>query len=420
MFAGDANDRPDREVDAQLGCSRFARRVAIREITMFRFDPFSSETDANPFPAYQRLRDEFPCFWSEEANMWVLSRFADIVSALNDWGTFSSAQGNMMTELPNRAGATLGTTDPPRHDRLRALVQYAFMKRNLDSLSGLIRDIAREAAQAIRDQERFDFIGDFSSKFTVRVLFAALGLPLGDEAEVRRKAVMMVQSDPVTRNKGPEHIAAYEWMQAYAAKVIAERRANPQNDLISHFAQAEIDGDRLNEREVLLTTTTLIMAGVESLGGFMSMFGYNLASLPEARRAVVANPALLADAIEESLRYNTSAQRFRRCLTKDVELHGQRLHAGQFVCLAYGSGNRDERQYPSADVYDVTRKPRGHLGFGGSVHACLGASIARLSIKVAMEEFNSVFPDYHRAEENPPWMPSSTFRSPMRLMLEVA
>jgi cytochrome P450 len=386
---------------------------------MFRFDPFSSDTDANPFPAYQRLRDEFPCFWSEEANMWVLSRFADIVNALNDWATFSSAQGNMMTELPNRAGATLGTTDPPRHDRLRALVQYAFMKRNLDSLTGPIRDIARGAAEAIRDQERFDFIADFSSKFTVRVLFAALGLPLGDEAEVRRKAVMMVQSDPVTRNKGPEHIAAYEWMQAYAAKVIAERRANPQNDLISHFALAEIDGDRLNEREVLLTTTTLIMAGVESLGGFMSMFGYNLANFAETRRAVVANPALLADAIEESLRYNTSAQRFRRCLTKDIELHGQHLRAGQFVCLAYGSGNRDERQYPSADVYDVARKPRGHLGFGGSVHACLGASIARLSIRIAMEEFNSVFPDYRRAEENPPWMPSSTFRSPMRLMLEV-
>jgi cytochrome P450 len=386
---------------------------------MFRFDPFSSETDANPFPAYRRLREEFPCFWSEEASMWVLSRFADIVAALNDWGTFSSAQGNMMTELPNRAGATLGTTDPPRHDRLRALVQYAFMKRNLDSLTGPIRDIARNAALALRGRKQFDFIEEFSSKFTVRVLFAALGLPLGDEAVVRQKAVLMVQSDPVTRNKGPEHIAAYEWMQVYAAKVIAERRANPQNDLISHFSQAEIDGDRLDEREVLLTTTTLIMAGVESLGGFMSMFGYNLASFPEARRVVVANPVLIADAIEESLRFNTSAQRFRRCLTKDIELHGQQLQAGQFVCLAYGSGNRDERQYPNADVYDVARKPRGHLGFGGSVHACLGASIARLSIRVAMEEFHKVFPDYHRAEENPPWMPSSTFRSPMRLMLEV-
>ena len=109
----------------------------------------------------------------------------------------------MMTELPNRAGATLGTTDPPRHDRLRALIQYAFVKRNLDSLTGPIRDIAREAAEALRGRKRFDFIDDFSSKFTVRVLFAALGLPLGDEATVGANAVMMVQSDPVTRAKGP-------------------------------------------------------------------------------------------------------------------------------------------------------------------------------------------------------------------------
>jgi len=387
---------------------------------MFRFDPFSPETDANPFPAYRRLREEFPCFWSEEANMWVLSRFADIVAALNDWQRYSSAKGNMMTELPNRAGATLGTTDPPRHDRLRALIQYAFVKRNLDSLTGPIRDIARETAEALRGRKDFDFIGDFSSKFTVRVLFAALGLPLGDEATVRKNAVIMVQSDPITRNKGPEHIAAYEWMQAYAAKVIAERRAKPQNDLISHFSLAEIEGDKLDEREVLLTTTTLIMAGVESLGGFMSMFGLNLADFADARRAVVANPALLPDAMEESLRYNTSAQRFRRCLTQDVELHGQHMRAGDFVCLAYGSGNRDDRQYPNPDVYDVARKPRGHLGFGGSVHACLGATIARLSIAVAMEEFHKVVPEYHRVEDKLPWMPSSTFRSPMRLLLEVA
>jgi cytochrome P450 len=387
---------------------------------MFRFDPFSPETDANPFPAYRRLREEFPCFWSEEANMWVLSRFADIVAALNDWQRYSSAKGNMMTELPNRAGATLGTTDPPRHDRLRALIQYAFVKRNLDSLTGPIRDIARQTAEALRGRKRFDFIDDFSSKFTVRVLFAALGLPLGDEATVRKNAVIMVQSDPVTRNKGPEHIAAYEWMQAYAAKVIAERRAKPQNDLISHFSLAEIEGDKLDEREVLLTTTTLIMAGVESLGGFMSMFGLNLADFADARRAVVVNPALLPDAMEESLRYNTSAQRFRRCLTQDIELHGQTMRAGDFVCLAYGSGNRDDRQYPNADVYDLARRPRGHLGFGGSVHACLGATIARLSLTIAMDEFHKVVPEYHRTEDNPPWMPSSTFRSPMRLLLEAA
>jgi cytochrome P450 len=249
------------------------------------------------------------------------------------------------------------------------------------------------------------------------VLFAALGLPLGDEQTVRDKAVLMVQSDPHTRAKGPEHIAAFNWMRDYAARVIAERRAHPQNDLISHFSTAEIDGDKLDEREVLLTTTTLIMAGIESLGGFMSMFAYNLSGFSDAREQCVKNPELLADAIEESLRFNTSAQRFRRCLVKDTELHGQVMKAGDFVCLAYGSGNRDERKFENADVYDLARKPRGHLGFGGGVHACLGSAIARMAVKIAMEEFHKVVPAYTRVQEQLPWMPSSTFRSPMRLEL---
>ncbi len=383
----------------------------------FSFDPYSPAVDADPFPFYRTLRDEHPCFWSKEANMWVLSRYADIVTALNDWQTFSSAKGNLMTELPNRAGATLGTTDPPRHDRLRGLIQHAFMKRNLESLAEPIRAAAAEVAAPLAAEKQFDFVEDFSAKFTVKVLFAALGLPMGDEAQVREKAVLMVQSDPKTRAKGPEHIAAYNWMQDYAAGVIAERRKNPQNDLISHFSMAEIDGDRLDEREVLLTTTTLIMAGVESLGGFLSMFALNMADYHDARRACVANPALIPDAVEESLRFNTSAQRFRRCLTRDHELHGQKLREGDFICLAYGSGNRDDRQFPDPDRYDIARKPKGHLGFGGSVHACLGTAIARLSVKVAFEELFKVVPDFRRVQEQLPWMPSSTFRSPLRLDL---
>ena len=384
---------------------------------MFSFDPYSPAVDADPFPVYKTLRDEYPCFWSKEANMWILSRYADIVAAGNDWETYSSAKGNLMTELPGRAGATLGTTDPPRHDRLRGLIQQAFMKRNMETLSEPIRNIARDAAEGLRGKKQFDFIDEFSSKFTVRVLFAVLGLPLGDEQTVRDKAVMMVQSDAKTRAKGPEHIAAYNWMQDYAAKVIAERRSNPTNDLISQFSMAEIDGDKLDEREVLLTTTTLIMAGIESLGGFMSMFACNMADFAEARRQCVANPALLADAMEESLRFNTSAQRFRRCLQKDVELHGQTMRAGDFVCMAYGSGNRDERQFPNPDTYDITRKPRGHLGFGGGVHACLGTAIARLSVRVAFDELHKVIPEYRRVHEQLTWMPSSTFRSPLRLEL---
>ncbi len=159
------------------------------------------------------------------------------------------------------------------------------------------------------------------------------------------------------------------------------------------------------------------MAGIESLGGFMAMFAYNLANFHDARRALAANPALIEEAIEESLRFNTSAQRFRRCLTTDTELHGQTMKAGQFVCLAYGSGNRDERRFANPDVYDINRKPRGHLGFGGGVHACLGASIGRLGVKLTFEEFLKAVPEFEPAGEALSWMPSTTFRSPMRLNL---
>ena len=384
---------------------------------MFSFDPYSPEVDADPFPHYKILRDEHPCYWSKEANMWILSRHADIAQALSNWQTFSSAKGNLMDELPNRAGATLGTTDPPRHDRLRSLIVHAFTKRNLESLGEPVRAMVTEQIGELRGARGFDFVNDFTAKVTAKILFRMLGLPPGDDQEVRERAVLMVQSDPVTRQKGADHIAAYNWMQNYAAGVIAERRRQPREDLISQLCLSEIDGERLQEREVLLTTTTLIMAGIESLGGFTAMFGLNLADFADARRELVANPALIPDAIEESLRFNTSGQRFRRCLTKQTTLHGQTMNEGQFVCLAYGSGNRDERQFPDPDRYDIRRKPRGHLGFGGGVHACLGSMVARMAVRIIFEEFLQAFPEFSRAQQQLPWMSSTTFRSPTRLEL---
>lgn len=386
---------------------------------MFRFDPYSPVMDADPFPFYKTLRDEYPCFWSEEAGMWVYSRYADIVTALNDWETYSSAKGNLVDELPNRAGSTLGTTDPPRHDRLRALIQKAVTKRALDHIIEPARQSARKHLDALAGEKSFDFVNAFSSKVTVDLLFYLFDMPAEGQQTVRDKAVLMVQTDPKTRKKAPEHIAAYDWMVDYAAELIEARKKNPGQDLLSNFIAAEIDGEKLHDREVQMTITTLIMAGIESLSGFMGVMGLNLADHGDARRALVADPALIPDAMEESLRYNTSAQRFRRCLTKDQEVHGQQMKAGDFVMLAYGSGNRDERQFENPDVYDIARKPRGHLGFGGGVHACLGTAIARLACKTAFEEFLTRYPEFERVEQQLPWVPSSNFRSPMRLELAV-
>jgi len=391
--------------------------ATVLERAAFRFDPYSPAIDADPFPTYKILRDEYPCFWSEEAGKWVLSRYADVLGALQDWRTYSSAKGNLVDEFPGRAGSTLGSSDPPRHDRLRALIQSAVTKRALEHIVEPARAAARAHLAEIADKPVFDLVGDYTSKLTVDLLFYLFALPEENADLVRHNAVLMVQTDPLTRQKSPEHLAAFHWMADYAEKLVQARKANPGDDLLSNFITAEIDGEKLLDKEVQLTVTTLIMAGIESLSGFMAMFGLNLADYPEARRALVTDPSLIPEAIEESLRFNTSAQRFKRTLTRDVELHGQVMKAGDAVILAYGSANRDERMFDNPDVYDITRKAKRHLGFGGGVHACLGAMIGRLATHIAYEELLKVVPEFTRVDAALDWVSSSNFRSPKALRL---
>lgn len=386
----------------------------------FRFDPYDPAFDADPFPAYRLLRDAHPCFWSEEAGMWVLSRYDDVLAALTNWRTYSSAKGNLIDEFPGRAGSTLGSSDPPRHDRLRALIQSAMTKRALDHILEPARASIRQHLAEVAGKDVFDFVGDVGSKVTVDLLFYLFALPREGAEQVRDNAVLMVQTDAETRQKSPEHLAAFHWMANYAEALVQERKQNPGDDLLSNFITAEIDGEKLLDKEVQLTVTTLIMAGIESLSGFMGMFALNLADHPEARQALAADPALIPDAIEESLRFNTSAQRFKRCLQQDTELHGQTMKAGDFVMLCYGSANRDERQFPDPDTYDIARRPRRHLGFGGGVHSCLGAMLARVACQVVFEEFLKAVPEFSRVDAELSWVPSSNFRSPQVLRLKRA
>jgi cytochrome P450 len=379
------------------------------------FDLYSPQIDADPFPYYAELRAKYPCYWSENAQLWILSRYHDIAEAARDWEAFSSAQGNMIDELPGRAGATLGTTDPPRHDRLRALSQAAFLKRNLDRMVEPTLEIADRSLDRILAQDTFEFINDFSSQITVGLLFRTMGLPDRDHADIRRKVILAVSTDKAAKGRTPEHIAAFQDLSDFLTAEVAARRAHPTDDLITHLAEAEIDGDRLTEREVVLTTATFVMAGVESLSSFMSVFALNLHDYPDARRRLVADPALIALAIEESLRFNTSAQRFKRTATRETMLHGQTIRAGDKVALAFGSANRDERKFPDPDSFIIERRPLGHLGFGSGKHFCLGAQMARLVTEIAMRRFLERVPDYHLTVDELAWNSSSNFRSPVAL-----
>jgi len=379
------------------------------------FDLYSPLIDADPFPFYAELRDKYPCYWSESAQLWILSRYHDIAEAARDWETFSSAQGNMIDELPGRAGATLGTTDPPRHDRPGALSQAGFLKLNLARLFAPTLEIADRSLDHILAQDTFEFINDFSSQITVGLLFRTMGLPDRDHADIRRKVILAVSTDKAAKGRTPEHIAAFKELSDFLTAEVAARRANPTDDLITHLAEAEIDGDRLSEREIVLTTATFVMAGVESLSSFISVLALNLHDYPQARRRLVADPALIAPAIEESLRFNTSAQRFKRTATRDTSLHGQTIRTGDKVVLAFGSANRDARKFPDPDTFDINRRPLGHLGFGSGKHFCLGAQMARLVTEIAMRRFLERVPDYHLTVDRLAWNSSSNFRSPVAL-----
>jgi cytochrome P450 len=379
------------------------------------FELYSPRIDADPFPYYAALRDKYPCYWSEDAQLWILSRYDDIAEAARDWETFSSTQGNLIDELPGRAGATLGTTDPPRHDRLRALSQAAFLRRNLDRMIEPTLEIADRSLDRIVAQGTFEFVNDFSSQITVGLIFRTLGLPERDHAAIRRQVILAVSTDKTVKGRTQEHIAAFKDLSDFITAEVAARRANPTDDLITHLAEAEIDGDRLSEREIVLTTATFVMAGVESLSSFMSVFALNLHDYPQARRRLVEDPALIAQAIEESLRFNTSAQRFKRGVMREKVLHGETLRPGDKVVLAFGSANRDPRKFPDADSYDIDRRPLGHLGFGSGKHFCLGSQMARLVTEISMRRFLERVPDYRLTVDKIGWNSSSNFRSPTAL-----
>ena len=383
------------------------------------FDLYSPQIDADPFPHYQRLREEFPCYWSDQNGIWILSRYEDVLAAAQDWQTFSSAAGNMIDEIPGRAGATLGTTDPPRHARLRNLARSAFIKRNLEHLEAPVRDIARAALADIVAAGGGDFVADFASRVTVGVLFRLMGLPERDPAEIRRKVILSISTDRQVRGRNQEQLNAFRELGEFITEQVEARRANPRDDLIGALAMAEVDGDRLPDREVVLTSATFVMAGVESLSSFMTLLALNLHDFPDQRRSLVQDMSLLGAAIEESLRFNTSAQRFKRVATCAVELHGERIRAGDKVALAYGSANRDWRKFPDPDVYDIRRRPIGHLGFGSGSHFCLGNSLARLVTMAAMDEFLRAIPEFHLTAGKVEWIPSSNFRSPAALAFAV-
>jgi cytochrome P450 len=365
---------------------------------MREYDPYAYELHEDPYPVYAELRAEAPLYRNERLGFWALSRHADVLTGFRDVAHFSNRNGVSLDPASSHPRAhtmmSFLAMDPPRHTRMRALVSRGFTPRRIAELEPRIRELASRHIDRFVGIGRCDFIGDFAGKFPMDVISEMLGVPEGDRDELRRWADTVVHREEGMTDVPPAGTEAAMHMLGYFNELVADHRAQPRDDLTAALLAAEIDGDRLEDVEILGFLFLMIIAGNETTTKLLGNAVYWLWKNPDQRRLVRADSSLIPRWVEETLRYDGSTQALARTVTGDVELHGQRMRDGDRVVLLVGSANRDERVFPEPDRYDVLRDTTAMLSFGQGTHFCLGAALARLEARVALEEVQRRFPDY--------------------------
>jgi cytochrome P450 len=346
---------------------------------------------------YRQLRDEAPVYRSEELGFWALSRHADVLAAFKDSQRFSNRYGVSVDRdaFHENAAATMSflAMDPPRHTRMRGLVSRGFTPRRVSELEPRIREIARDHLDAL-PAGRCDFISDYAGKLPMDVISELLGVPKADRAQLRTWADLVVHREQgVQGMPAAATESALRLLHYFTGMVAAARRA-PGDDLTGALLQAELDGDRLSDRELIGFLFLMIIAGNETTTKLLGNAVFWLARDPEQRARVVGDPEWIPRWVEETLRYDNSTQALARVVSGELELHGEKLRDGDKVVLLVGSANRDERAFEDPDRFDIARNTTASLAFGQGTHFCLGAALARLEARVALEEFLSRFPDY--------------------------
>lgn len=364
------------------------------------YDPWSHELHEDPYPTYTQLREEQPVYYNEARDFYALSRYQDVLDALHDPATYCSGQGVLVGQGDGGMAVMPGffvMSDPPRHGQLRALVSRAFTPRRIADMESSIREIARACLDQMAGEGVTDLVQSLAAPLPTTVIADLLGVSRTDLKQFREWSDALVQIDPAEPENTPEAIAASLELLGYLGTVVAERRASPRDDMVSALLDAEVDGERLADEEIVGFCVLLLVAGNETTTNLISNSTVLLAAHPDQRAQLAGDPALLPGAIEEFLRYESPVQALARTLTRDVTLHGQRMEEGRKVVMVFGAANRDPREFTDPDRLDVTRGANRHLGFGHGIHFCLGASLARLEARVAFEELLARFPFYELA-----------------------
>jgi cytochrome P450 len=365
-------------------------------------NPFSYEFHEDPYPIYRHLRDHAPLYRNERMGFWALSRFRDVLAAHLDWQTYSSSEGIILERLnPTYLEMTpmMIFMDPPRHDRLRKLVSRAFSPRRVAGLEAYIRETAIRLLEPLAARGGGDFIKEFSTPLPMEVIFTLLGVPDQDRVQLREWTDQALDRDPDTPEVPARAIEASMKQMRYWYQLLPDLRRHPNDGLICALFDAEIEADdggttRLTDGEIVGFCSLIGAAGNETTTKLLGEAASLFARHPEAWARVCAEPARLPDAIEEVLRYSSPAQYAARTLMRDVEWYGQTVPTGDRILLLIGAANRDEREFPDPDRFDIDRGIPAQLGFGQGVHFCLGASLARMETRVALEEFARRFPRY--------------------------
>ena len=355
---------------------------------------------ADPHAAFRWMRERAPVYRCERARLWAISKHADIMRVSRNPEIFCSARGILINdglrgETPMEVPPSIIYMDPPQHNRYRKLVSRAFTPGMVAGLEGRTRAIARESLDAIRSGETHDFVETVAVPLPMLVIAEMLGVAAEDRGTFKRWSdAIIAAADTGTSPESMQHVGE---LFAYFHAKLGERRGR----LLSALAAAEVDGERLADEELLMFCMTLLVAGNETTRNLISGGAKALMEFPDQRRALVENPDRLPGAVEEMLRWVTPIRSFARTATRDTEIRGQRIAAGDYVLLLYASGNRDEEVFgPTADVFDVARPAEPmHVAFGFGEHFCLGASLARLEARVLFEELLGRFPDFSLAGE---------------------
>lgn len=385
-------------------------------MTELSFTPLAPEVIADPYPLYRRLRAEDPVHQSP-MGFWVLTRYDDVAGMLRD-PRFGRKGFERLLEArfgEARFDLSMLFRDPPDHTRLRTLVSKAFTPRVVEQMRRHIEQIVDGLLDAVEPRGAMDVLSDFAYPLPVVVICQMLGVPVADRERFRMWTADLARIlDAIILPTPPEVIergmAARHALVEYFRTLIVERRGQPRGDLLSELIAAEEQGDRLSEGELMATILLLFVAGHETTVNLIGNGTLALLRHPDQVRRLREDPSLLPGAVEELLRYDGPVQRTARISTVEVELGGRAIPEGSIVLGIIGAANRDPGVFPDPDHLDVARADNRHLAFGGGIHFCLGASLARLEAQIAFGALLRRLPRLAFATATPEWRPASVLR----------